>query len=61
MEKSRDKHLGLTPGKPPQFFGAWTNGEARAVLMAALQWLDSLPLTMPEREQEQDKEVDDGG
>ena len=49
MEEMRDKYLGIRIGKPPQFIGVWTNGECRMALMAALRWLDELPLSLPER------------
>lgn len=47
----------LEPQQPPKFEGNWRAGEARAVLVAALQWLDNLPLVM---EQPQEKQVNDG-
>ena len=46
METSGDQHMViiLEPGKPPRFEGDWTAGQARQMFMAALQWLDGLPL-----------------
>lgn len=49
------KGIILESGKPPQFIGDWTIGEAMQMLQTALQWLGGLPLVSKQEDKhEQD-------
>ena len=47
---SDEKQIIITPGKPPQFVGAWTGGEVLRVAQELIALMQSLPLGGKEAE-----------